>query len=309
MSEAILVMGAAGRFGYAAAEAFRDAGWTVRCLVRPGRAAFAPRGTEIVEVVTRDGAVEAGRGCDVVLNALNPIITEWRKNALAHGYAGIAAAEANGATLMFPGNVWNYGRGMPALLDETTPMQPTMYKGRLRFEMEQRIQEACDRGMRAIVLRAGDFFGAGRGSWFDLVVAKELPRNRITYPGPQDVVHTWAYVSDLADAAVRLAEVRATLGAFETFGFPGHALTGRELVTAIETAMQQSYNVREMSWWMVKTVGRLTKVGRELAKFDYLWRTPHRIDGAKLKAAIGDVPHTPLAKAVARSLRELGHKI
>ena len=307
MKDAILVMGAAGRFGYAAAEAFRDAGWAVRSLVRPGRAAFAPRGTEVVEVVTRDAAVEAGRGCTVVLNALNPIITEWQKNALAHAYAGIAAAEANGATLMFPGNVWNYGRGMPERLDESTPMQPSMYKGRLRVEMEQRIHEACDRGMRAIVLRAGDFFGAGRGSWFDLVIAKELARSRITYPGPEHVVHAWAYVPDLADAAVRLAEARATFGAFETFGFPGHALTGRELITAIETAMGQTFNVREMSWWMVKTVGRLTKVGRELAEFDYLWRTPHRIDGAKLEAAIGEVPHTPLGKAITRSLRELGY--
>ena len=78
-------------------------------------------------------------------------------------------------------------------------MQPTMRKGRMRVEIEQRIREACDRGMRAIVLRAGDFFGCGRGSWFDLVVVKELEKNRLTYPGPDDVVHPWAYVPDLAE--------------------------------------------------------------------------------------------------------------
>ena len=41
MSDGILIMGAGGRFGHAAAEAFRDAGWRVKSLVRPGRAAFA----------------------------------------------------------------------------------------------------------------------------------------------------------------------------------------------------------------------------------------------------------------------------
>ena len=86
---------------------------------------------------------------------------------------------------MFPGSVWNFGRDMPEVIDENTPMQPTMRKGRMRVEIEQRIREACDRGMRAIVLRAGDFFGSGRGSWFDLVVVKELEKNRITYPGPR----------------------------------------------------------------------------------------------------------------------------
>ena len=148
----------------------------------------------------------------------------------SHAYAGIAAAEGSGATLMFPGSVWNYGRDMPEVLDENTPMHPTMRKGRMRVEIEQRIREACDRGMRAIVLRAGDFFGSGRGSWFDLVVVKELEKNRITYPGPDDVVHPWAYVPDLAETAVRLAERRADFGAFETFGFPGHAVTGREMI-------------------------------------------------------------------------------
>jgi nucleoside-diphosphate-sugar epimerase len=307
MSDGILVMGAGGRFGHAAAEAFRDAGWRVKSLVRPGKTAFAPRGTQAVEVLTRDAAVEAAQGCAIVLNALNPAITMWRRDALAHAYAGIAAAEANGATLLFPGSVWNYGSGMPALLDESTPMHPTMRKGRTRVEVEQRIQEACDRGMRAIVLRAGDFFGSGRGSWFDLVIAKELERSRITYPGPDNVVHPWAYVPDLAKTAVLLAERRATFGAFETFGFPGHAVTGRELIGAIETAMRAKYNVRHMSWWMVKTFGQLMAMGRELAELDYLWRVPHSIDGSKVKAAIGNVPHTPLHRAVAMSLRNLGY--
>src|SRR5262249_20777911 len=45
MSARILVLGAAGRLGEKAAEAFRDAGWIVTSLVRPGGAAPAPCGT------------------------------------------------------------------------------------------------------------------------------------------------------------------------------------------------------------------------------------------------------------------------
>jgi len=50
----ILVMGAAGRLGFTAAEAFRDAGWQVKGLVRPGRAGAVPRKVQAVEAVTRD---------------------------------------------------------------------------------------------------------------------------------------------------------------------------------------------------------------------------------------------------------------
>jgi nucleoside-diphosphate-sugar epimerase len=308
MSGQILVMGAAGRLGTVAAEAFRDAGWTVKGLVRPGRSKAVPRRVEPVEAVTRDAAIAAGQGCDVVLNALNPAITEWRKNALSLAYGAIAVAEANGATLLFPGSVWNYGRDMPPLLDENTPMRPTTRKGAMRVEIEQRIKEATDRGMRAIMLRAGDFYGGGRGSWFDLVICKEFERQRLTYPGPLDVVHTWAYLPDFAAALVELAERRADFSPFETFGFAGHVLTGTEMVAAIEAVARSKFNVRIMSWWLLKTFGQLLAMGRELSELEYLWRVPHSISGDKLERAIGKFPNTPMPKAIAASLRELGFR-
>lgn len=304
----ILVLGAAGRLGRAACEAFRDAGWKVRGLVRPDRRHDVAKRVEAIEAVTREEAVEAGRGCDVVLNALNPAINKWGQNALSLAYGAIAAAEGNGATLLFPGSVWNYGSGMPPVLDENTPMQPTARKGAMRVEMEQRMREACDRGMRAIVLRGGDYFGAGRGSWLDLVIAKDLERRRITYPGPLDVVHPWAYVPDFAEALVRLAERRAKFPPYETFGFPGHAVTGRQFVDTIEAVTKATFNVQKMSWWFIKTFGRVTTFGRELSEIEYLWRVPHQIDGRKLKAAIGDIPHTPFPKAVAAAIKALEYR-
>jgi nucleoside-diphosphate-sugar epimerase len=163
--------------------------------------------------------------------------------------------------------------------------------------------------MRAIILRAGDFFGAGRGSWLDLVIAKDIARQRLTYPGPLDVTHAWAYLPDLADTMVELARRRAEFKSFESFGFAGHAITGSELIATIEAVTRSTFNVRPMGWWMIKSFGQLLAMGRELSELEYLWRVPHRISGEKLKAAIGDVPHTPLQAAVAASLRELGHRV
>jgi nucleoside-diphosphate-sugar epimerase len=309
MKGRILVLGAAGRLGFVAAETFRDAGWQVKGLVRPGRSGVVPRRVEAIEAVTRDEAVAAASGCDVVLHALNPAITEWRKNALSLAYAAIAAAESNGATLLFPGSVWNYGRGMPPLLDENTRAAPTTRKGAMRVEIEQRIHEACERGMRAIILRAGDFFGGGSGSWFDLVIAKEIERSRLTYPGPLDVVHSWAYLPDYAAALVRLAEQRASFSPCETFGFPGDAVTGREFVDTIEAVTGSKFTLRPMSWWFLKTIGQAMALGRELSELEYLWRVPHRISGDRLKTAIGPIPHTPLPKAIAASLRAIGYRV
>jgi nucleoside-diphosphate-sugar epimerase len=306
MSNQIFVLGAAGRLGFAAADAFRKAGWNVKGLVRPGTAFRAPKGIEIVETQDRAVAVEAARGCDLVLNALNPAFTGWAQHALPLAYSAIEMAEQSGATLIFPGNVYNYGASMPEVLDETTPMQPTSRKGKMRVEMEQRMREASERGTRTIILRAGDFFGGGSGSWFDLVLTKELARNKITYPGPLDVVHAWAYLPDYVDALLKLAAVREKLGAFESFGFPGHSVTGQEFVTAVAKASGRMLKVGSINWWMMRTIGSIWKMGRELSEIGYLWQVPHRIADSKLAATIGTVPHTPLQTAVARSLRELG---
>ena len=306
MSGRVLVLGATGRFGVAACEAFRKAGWSVTAQVRPGAAARAPHGTQVLETLDRATVVEGARGMDIVVHALNPRYTEWERLALPMAYSAIEAAETAGATLIFPGNVYNYGAGLPAVIDETTAMRPTARKGELRVEIEGRMREASDRGLRAIILRAGDFFGGGRGSWFDLVIAKDVGRGRVTYPGPLDVVHEWAYLPDLVAALVRLAAVRERLGAFEAFGFSGHAVTGRDLVDAIEKAMRRNLEVKAMSWWLIHVLRRIVPMSRELSEIAYLWQEPHRIAGQKLKAAIGEVPHTPLEVAVARALRELG---
>jgi nucleoside-diphosphate-sugar epimerase len=308
MSGRILILGAGGRLGYAAARAFRDAGWTVTSLLRPGRAAQALGGTHVREIDALDHAAvaQAARGAEVVLHALNPVYTEWSRLTLPLAYAAIAAAESAGATLVVPGNLYNYGRGFPPTIDETTPMRPSARKGRLRVAMEERLQEAAERGMRTIILRAGDFFGGGRGSWLDLVIAKEIGRGRLVYPGPLDLVHEWAYLPDVAAAMLRLVEIRNSLPAFATFGFPGDAVTGREFTTAIARATRSKLHVKGMTWWLIHALRPLVPLCRELSEISYLWSEPHRIDGTKLASAIGTVPRTPLDVAIARALDDLG---
>jgi nucleoside-diphosphate-sugar epimerase len=308
MSGRILILGAGGRLGTAAARGFRERGWTVMSLIRPGSAARAPRGTETREVDALDHAAvaQSARAADVVLHALNPPYTQWSRSALSLTYSAIAAAEAAGAALIFPGNLYNYGKRLPALINEHTAMHPTSRKGHLRVVIEERLQEAADRGVRIIILRSGDFFGEGRGSWFDLVIAKDIAQGRLVYPGPLDIVHEWAYLADLVAAMVRLAEIRTTLPPLATFGFPGHAVTGRELTTAIARATGRKLKVKQMGWWLIHALRPLVPLCRELSEISYFWNEAHRIDGAKLASTINTVPHTPLDVAIARALEDLG---
>jgi nucleoside-diphosphate-sugar epimerase len=307
MKSRILVLGAAGRFGHVAAGAFRSAGWKVASLVRPGAGERAPKGTEVLEVDALDHAavVAAARGADVILHALNPPYTAWQRQALPLAYSAISAVEMTGATLLFPGNLYNYGSPLPAVIDETTPMRPTSRKGQIRLAIEERMAEAAERGARVIILRAGDFYGSGHGGWLDLVIAKDIDQGRLTYPGRLDVQHEWAYLPDLAAALVRLADIRETLARFKTFGFPGHAVTGEEFTQAIAKASGQALTIKRMTWWLVHALRPLFALPRELSEIAYLWQEPHQVAGDRLKEAIGEIPRTPLDRAVWRALEDL----
>ena len=186
-------------------------------------------------------------------------------------------------------------------------MQPTSRKGQMRVAIEDRMHEAAERGVRTIILRAGDFFGGGRGSWFDLVIAKEIGATALTYPGPLDVVHEWAYLPDLAAAMVRLAAVRDRLEPFETFGFPGHAVTGREFTTAIAKAVRRELQVKRMSWWLIHALAadraalpRIVGDGLSLAAS----RTASTATSSRPRSATFRTRR--LTSRVARALRDLG---
>ncbi len=309
MSGRIIVLGGAGQLGRAAARAFKAAGWQVASVVRGRSAGGAAAGTEIIEVDARDGEslVAAAAGADVVLHALNTPFGTWGHLAVPFADTAIAAARDNGATLLFPGNLYNYGAAMPARIDDATPMHPTSRKGAIRVAVEARLRAASAAGLRTIMLRAGDYFGGdGYGSWFDRVIVKEIGAGRLTWPGPLDCIHEWAYLPDFTRALVRLAEARARLPAFASFGFAGHAVTGRQFAAAISRACRRGFRISVMPWRLLKLMGFAVPVFRELVEISYLWSVPHAIDGTALKAVIGDIPHTPLDEAVAASLAALG---
>lgn len=185
-----LILGARGRLGLAATRAFAAAGWRVLAQVRPGATPPAAAGVTWLPLAVEDtqALVRSARGAGVVVHAVNPPYTRWDVQALPLLDAALRVAGQLQAWLMLPGNVYNFGANMPALLLEHTPQLAHTRKGRIRIAMERRMQQAAQRGdARSVVIRAGDFFGAGSGSWFDLVLAKDIERGKMTYPGAPDI--------------------------------------------------------------------------------------------------------------------------
>src|SRR5262245_6327115 len=136
--QTIVILGAAGRIGDAAARVFVEAGWRVKGVARHAKAAELAPGVEPVKADAFDRAslIEACHGADVILNALNPQYTEWAEKVMPMAENVIAAAEAVGATHLLPGNVYNFGYDIAVGIDADAADVPSTEKAEIRIAME-----------------------------------------------------------------------------------------------------------------------------------------------------------------------------
>lgn len=286
MTRTVLILGASGRFGRACATAFTAAGWKVRRFDR-----------------NRDSLGHMAMSADVIVNGWNPAYPDWAAQVPALHAQVIEAAKASGSTFIVPGNVYVFGAETPAPWSGNSPHRAQNPLGRIRCRMEEAYR---DSGVRTILLRAGDFIDtAPSGNWFDKIMAAKLAKGRFTYPGNPEIPHAWAYLPDLARAAVKLAE-REDLDLFEDIPFPGYTLSGQQMLAALNSRLARPAELRVMAWQPLRLAAPFWPMGRCLLEMRYLWETPHWLDGSRFDELLPGFRATPvqqaLASAVPRSL-------
>lgn len=313
----VLVLGATGGIGGEMARQLRDGGWQVHALHRGATQAVERRdGITWLrgDALNRQDVMTAARGCAVIVHAVNPPgYRRWSELVLPMVENTIAAAKAEGATIVLPGTVYNFGPDAFPLLAEDSPQHPTTRKGAIRVELERRLEAASQDGARVLIVRAGDFFGPKAGNnWFSQGLVKpDRPVRTVSTPGAPGVGHTWAYLPDVARTMIELLARRDTLEAFARFHMTGHRdADGLQMTAAIQRVTQRrtghAPRIAAFPWWMLTLASPFVATLRELREMRYLWRMPVHMDNARLVATIGHEPHTPLDEAVEAALIGMG---
>ncbi|WP_278922745.1 sugar nucleotide-binding protein [Pseudophaeobacter profundi] len=283
MTQVALILGASGRFGRSAAEAFARAGWQVRRF---------QRGTQDL--------AEAASGAQVIVSCWNPAYPDWAAQVPELHRQVIAVAEASGATVIVPGNVYVFGPQTPSPWCENSSHAAQNPLGRIRIEMEKAYRASS---AQVIVLRAGDYLDTeASGNWFDTMITAKLHKGKFSYPGRADIAHAWAYLPDVARAAVGLAEIRANLPRHLDVPFAGYTLSGQEMLSAINRHLRHPARLRQMSWLPLQLARPFWPLGRCLLEMRYLWNTPHSLSGGLLQQLLPDFRDTPLRQALPRCL-------
>ena len=305
----IAVLGANGRLAHAVAAAFLAHGHEVVAVTRSGRCDGLSGRVEYraADAMDRAQVIAATMGVDIIFNGLNPPYDKWEGTVLAMAGNVMAAARENRAVHLFIGNVYNYGKEIGLEMTDDAPFSATTEKARIRIEMEGLFKDAAGDGVKTVILRAGDFYGTDKvGTWLDQMIATKIDKGLFSWPGPYDLPHAFAYLPDLADAFVRLAERANELPMFSQFNFEGHTLTGEEFARAAEKAAGRTLARKKVSWALLNVVGLFSPIVREIVKMNYLWFTPHSLSGEELQAFLGSVPTTPADEAIAEALADHG---
>ena len=311
-----LVLGATGGIGGEVARLLVTRGWKVRALHRDPERLSAPlKGSGLIwergDAMVASDVASAADNASVIIHAVNPPgYRNWDRLVLPMLDNTIAAARVSRARIVLPGTIYNYGPDTFPDLHETSPQSPITAKGRIRAEMERRLQAAAMAGAHVLVVRAGDFFGPRAGNnWFSQGLVKPgKPVTVITYPGRSGVGHQWAYLPDVAETMALLLETSRMLDDFAVFQMEGHwDDDGTRMIEAIRRAADNpNIKVRKTPWKMMQVLMPFVPLFRELVELRYLWNVPIRMDNKRLKAVLGAEPHTPLDIAVRNTLIGLG---
>lgn len=310
----VLVLGATGGIGGEVGRSLLKRGWAVRAMTRnPTAAAAAQPEFEWVkgDALNPADVRMAAAGARVIVHAVNPPgYADWGKLVLPMLDNTIAAAKSVGATIVLPGTIYNFGPDAFPVLAESSPQNPATVKGAIRVEMERRLKQATTEGIRAIILRAGDFFGPSAGNnWFSQgMVSPGQKLTSITYPGRPGIGHQWAYLPDVAEIMVRLIEKHDTIPAFATYHMEGFwDPDGTAMTEAIRrVAGDRTLTIKRFPWWMVSILWPFVPFFREVREMRYLWQQPLRMPNAHLVATIGPEPATPIDTALQITLSALG---
>ncbi len=286
MPEVALVLGSSGRFGKHMAEALEAAGWQVRRFDRKA-----------------DSLATSAAGADVIVNGWNPPYTAWAEDVPRYTGEVIVAAHKSDATVLIPGNVYVFGEGSEPTLGLDTPHNATNPLGRIRIAMEAAYREA---GVRTILLRAGDFLdNAASENWFDRIIAAQAGKGRIVAPGDPAAPHTWAYLPDLARAALALIERRETLDVYEDIPFPGYTLSIDQVAALVAEASGRAQQAKRMNWLPLRLAAPFWPMGRKLIEMRYLWSMPHELEARRFTELLPDFTPTDPLTAIGAAVAHL----
>jgi nucleoside-diphosphate-sugar epimerase len=285
-----LIVGA-GAIGSVVAEQLAEQGHAVRILSRRGT---GPEHTLIERIVgdASDGATVTrhSKGVDAIFNCANPPYHRWPTDWPPIANAILAAAEANGASLVTLNNLYAYGRPSGPMTPHD-PLSADYEKAQVRATMWHDAKRAHDDGrVRATEVRASDFIGPRSESYLGLLIPRIMAGKSCQVIGDVDAVHSWNYTEDVARTLTTCAQDERSWGrAWHAPANPPCSV--RQAIDDIARIVGVTdVKITKVPTMALRVLGLFNSNVRELPKTLYQFQVPFVIDDSETRSVFGLLP-------------------
>lgn len=272
-----VVFGAAGALGAAIVQNLAQQNKAVRAVVRDdGRARkVLPSSAEIV-------VADASKPDSIKPAFHNVPYDKWTEvMPLVTGNILACAIETQ-ANVVFPGNVYVYGRFQRVPATEDHALAATGKKGKLRIALERKLMDAhSDSKVKVVIPRFPDYYGPNvTNKLMKPIVMAALSGKKARWVRNLNVRHDLVFIEDAAAACIMLGETPSAYG--EVWHVPGAGpITGREFIDMAFRAAGNKPNIGLLSGRMLRIVGLVNSDAREMIELMYEFEEPLVLDGSK----------------------------
>jgi len=297
----ILVTGASGSLGSNMIAEAVQRGLEVRALVRDPARVHDADGIELVQGDALDSVAltRALEGRETLFHLVNVALGgTWVDTTARLLDSALVACRATGARLVFPGNVWIYGRGLPGdTISESRAPAPCSKLGRARLAKEERLRAS---GARFVVVRLPEFYGPHVQTLTGPPLKRIVAGRTGYWFGPPDVEVEFVFMPDAARVLLDLGLASDVDG--QTFHLPGAAPTTPRAFFSQAIRLAGTGAFAALPGWTVRVAGVVSPMARTFADILHLWEAPVLLDGAKLRARLPDLRSTPYEEGLAATI-------
>ena len=214
----------------------------------------------------------------------------------------IKAAAGSRSTIVYPGNVYNFGR--TPLVKENTLPDPINLRGDLFVQIEAHFLEAVIKNScRILIVRLPDLWGPNvQSRLIRSIFMSALKKEAFPFPGRFDIPHQFVFSRDAAAIITRLMDLPVS-EPFKVYNYGGRTFQGaRDFLFRVAVEAGSPRQIKRLKYWQLALYSWFRPEMMELKESHYLFENSILLDDSYVRGLFPDFCSKPLREAVVETL-------
>jgi nucleoside-diphosphate-sugar epimerase len=291
------ILGAGGAIGEHLTHILAENNIPLRQVARHNRHYL--HGTALsTDITTADGAMRAVEDVEVayMLVGLQYSTAVWEATWPKMMQHVVNACAKTGTRLIFLDNIYMLSDASMPHMTESSPLEPSSKKGKIRAAVDQILLEAFGQGkLKACIARSADFYGytaPNKSVLLDLVIRRMVHGKSPQWLYTIDKKHSFSYMPDIAEALFLLAGSDQSWG--QVWNVPtAPAMTVSGIIDLMNHLLHKKLKPQVMGTAMTSVLGLFIPALAEMKELKYQIVQDYVLDSSKFEQAFSFRP-TPM---------------